>query len=136
MLCTHIRQLFAPAEARSCLFLGSAQFSLYCSTFRTFPEIMYCTHVRQLCAPVEARFCLFLGLPRFLFTAVLFPGLCSAVTIGNSTFGCFDIVCDQGRPLTSTLFERMMTVRKVSLSMSLCRLLKPFVLYLSVAPKK
>ena len=55
------RQLFAPAEARFCLFLGSAPFSLYCSTFRTFPETMHCTHVRQLCAPAEARFCLFLG---------------------------------------------------------------------------
>ena len=59
--------------------------------------------------PKLASVC-FLGLPRFLFTAVLFPRLCSAVTIGNSTYGCFDIVCDQGRPLTSTLFERMMTI--------------------------
>ena len=59
--------------------------------------------------PKVASVC-FLSLPRFLFTAVLFPRLCSAVKIVNSTFGCFDKVCDQGRPLISALFERMMTI--------------------------
>ena len=111
MFCTHVRQLFAPVEALFCLFLGSAPFSLfYGSTFRTVLETMLCTHVRQLFAPVEARLCLFLGSAPLLFTAVLFLRLCSAVTLGNSTFGCFDIVCDEGRPLTSTLFERMTTI--------------------------
>ena len=75
MLCTHDRQLFAPAEARFCLFLGSPPFPFYCSAFRTFPDTMPCTRVRQLFAPAEARFYLFLGPACLLFTAVLFPRL-------------------------------------------------------------
>ena len=48
--------------------------------------------------------------PVFSLRLYFFPRLCSAVTIDNSTFGCFDIVCDQGRHLTSTLFERMVKI--------------------------
>ena len=59
VFCRHVRQLSAPAKARFCLFLGSAPFSLYCSTFRTFPETMLYTHVRQIFTPAEV--CLLLG---------------------------------------------------------------------------
>ena len=93
-------------------FLGLPRFLFTVILSELFPRPLHTSGNSALLSKL-ASVC-FLGLPRFPFTAVLFPRLCSAVTIGNSTFGCFDIVCDQGRPLTSTLFERMMTTENTS----------------------
>ena len=109
----HVRQLFAPDKARFCLFYwGLPGFLFTVVLSELFPKP--CSARMSGNSSLLPKSVCFLGLPGFLFTAVLFPRPCSAVTIGNSTFGCFDRVYDQGRPLTSTLFERMLTIGESS----------------------
>ena len=108
----HVRQLFAPAKARFFCFLGLPGFLFTVVLSELFPKP--CSARMSGDSSLLPKSVCFLGLSGFLYTAVLFPRPCSAVTIGNSTFGCFDIVYDQGRPLTSTLFERMLTIGESS----------------------
>ena len=109
-----------PSVSNSCSVSTSPSLLRFCSTSELFPRRPRSSHMSDnlllanSCSvstspslpPKLASVC-FLGLPRFLFTAVLFPRLCSAVTLGKSTF---DIVCDQGRAFISTLFERMLVL--------------------------
>ena len=112
-----------PSVSNSCSVSTSPSLHRFCSTSELFPRRPRSSHISDNLLlvnsgsvstspslPPELASVCFLGLPRFLFTTASFPRLCSAVTLDKPTFGCFDIVCDQGRASTTTLFERMMVL--------------------------